>query len=174
MTDAPDLPADPGDTDAILLPDGVLRVTDTDTSRRRVYARYDALDEGDDAAFEICCRLVSAGSSYGVGFGFMDTRKSIEVALFENQVAMYLLEGATGAAVDTTDAMHTYRLVKTGSSSIEVTVDGAALLTVPYEDLADRTLEFPGHQRQVLATSGAEASQWDIAYAAYSISGTDH
>ena len=48
--------------------------------------------------------------------------------------------------------------------------DGVAVIGVAYEILADRTLEFPEHQRQVLATSGAETSEWEIAYAAYSIS----
>ena len=42
MTDAPEVPADPGATSATVLPEGLLRITDTETDRRRVYARYDA------------------------------------------------------------------------------------------------------------------------------------
>lgn len=172
MTDAPDLPADPGATSATLQPNGVLRITDPETERRRIYARYDSVDETDDAVFEISCRVVSAGESYGVAFGLIDTRKSIEVALFENQLALYLVDGAATAPVDTTDALHIYRIVKTGAATVHVSVDGTVVLGVAYVDLADRTQEFPADQRQVLATSGTETSEWDIAYACYSICAT--
>jgi hypothetical protein len=169
MTDAPDLPAEPGATSATLQPDGVLRITDPEKERRRIYARYDPVDETDDAVFEVSCRVVSAGDSYGVVFGLIDTRKSIEVALFENQVALYLVDAEATAAVKTGDALHTYRIEKTGAATVHVSVDGTVVLGVAYEALADRTQEFPAYQRQVLATSAAETSEWEIAYACYSI-----
>ena len=168
-TDAPGVPADPGATAAALLPDGVLRLTDPDPGHRRVYARYDPLDAAADAVFELRGRVNAAGDSYGVAFGFIDTRKLLELVLAAGQVGVYTADGFSGVPFDTADAFHTYRLIKHGDATMEVHADGTALLRVPYEELLDRPAEFPEAQRQVIATSGADQSEWDIAYACYSI-----
>ena len=84
MTDFPDQPveADPGATMATLTPERILHISDPDTGARRIYARYDMLNSTDNAIFEISCRLNSSGDSNGVAFGFIDTKKSLEVGLF--------------------------------------------------------------------------------------------
>lgn len=168
-TDAPGVPADPGTTAATLLPEGVLHLSDPDEGHRCVYARYDPLDAAADAVFELRGRVLATGASYGVAFAFIDTRKLLEVVLAEGQVGMYVADGFSGAPFDTTDAFHTYRLIKRGDVDVEVWADGAVLLSVPYEQLLDRPAEFPERQRQVIATSGAEQAEWDIAHACYSI-----
>jgi Predicted metal-binding integral membrane protein (DUF2182) len=84
-TDAPGVPADPGATSATLLPEGILRLADPDEGHRCVYARYDPLDAAADAVFELRGRVLATGASYGVAFGFIDTRKLVEVVLAEGQ-----------------------------------------------------------------------------------------
>ena len=162
----------PGATMATLTPEGILHISDPDTGARRIYARYDTLNSTDNAIFEIDCRLNSSGTSYGVAFGFIDTKKSLEAFLFgAGSVFVYVKEeGTRSAAFTTNDKFHTYRIVKTGAVKMEVYADGTLLFDIPYDQLEDRTTEFPEHQRQCVATSGSELSEWDIAYVSYSIS----
>ena len=62
-----------------------------------------------------------------------------------------------------------FRIFKNGDADLQLSVDGALLLTIAYTQLADRTLEFPANQRQVFATSGSDLAEWEIAYASYVI-----
>jgi len=67
----------------------------------------------------------------------------------------------------TEDTFHTYRIIKTGAVKMEVYADNALVFDIPYNELADSTIEF---QRQVVATSRSDPAEWDIAYVSYSIS----
>jgi hypothetical protein len=179
MTDAPGVPADPGTTTASVIA-GILHIEDDDDTARRIYARYDTLNSKDNAIFEINCQVIrtdpapgltSAGN--GVGFGFIDTEKSLEVGFFAagpqiGKGSIFVGAGASIAAVEftTSDKFHTYRIVKNGNVNMEVWADGNRVLDIPYDKLEDRTSD----QRQVVATSGSELSEWDIAYVSYSIS----
>ena len=182
MTDFPGQPggADPGTTTATLTPNGTLHIEDDDPTARRIYARYDTLNSMDNAIFEINCKVISTDPApgltdvgNGVGFGFIDTEKSLEVKLFDKRPEFG--EGAISigdfAAVEfpTTDKFHTYRIVKNGNVNMEVWADGNKVLDILYKDLTPRTTEFPDDQREVFSTSGSELSKWDIAYVSYSI-----
>jgi hypothetical protein len=180
MTDAPGVPANSGTTTAAVT-GGILHIEDPDEGARRIYARYDTLNSMDNAIFEINCKVISTDPApgltdvgNGVGFGFIDTAKSLEVKLFDKRPEFG--EGSISigdiAAVEfpTTDKFHTYRIVKNGNVNMEVWADGNKVLDILYKDLTPRTTEFPGDQREVFSTSGSELSKWDIAYVSYSIS----
>lgn len=180
MTDAPGVPADPGTTTAAVIA-GILHIEDDDDSHRQNYARYDSLNTTDNAIYEINCQVILTDPApgltdvgNGVGFGFIDTEKSVEVKLFDKRPEFG--EGAISvgdvAAVEfpTTNKFHTYRIVKNGNVNMEVWADDNKVLDILYKDLTPRTSEFPDDQRQVVSTSGSELSKWDIAYVSYSIS----
>jgi len=178
MTDFPDQfgPDQPGGvalgtTMATLTPEGILHISDPDTQARRIYARYDTLNSTDNAIFEINCKLILSGESNGIAFGFIDTMKSLEVGLFASgSIFVIAKEGTQSAAFTTTDKFHTYRIIKAGAEKMEVYADSTPVFEIPYNQLADRTTEFAGNQRQVVSTSTPEPAEWDIAYVSYSIS----
>lgn len=156
-----------------LTPGGILRISDPADNCRLIYARYDTLNSTDNAIFEINCRIISTGDSNGVGFGFIDTEKSLEVGLFEGGSIFVFLKdplGVRSTPFITNDTFHTYRIVKNGNVNMEVWAGGNKVLDIVYDDLAPRTSEFPEHQRECFSTSTPETSEWDIAYVSYSIS----
>ncbi len=147
MDDAPGQPSNTGSTTAFLTPGGILHISDPDVfipevtnGNRLVYARYDDLKSTDYAIFEINSRIISTGDSYGVGFGFTDTKKSLEVALQPHRFGVYLNQGFKDTTFDTTDKFHTYRIVKNREVNMEVWADGILKLDIPYDQLAVRTV----------------------------------
>jgi hypothetical protein len=177
MTDSPGTSTELSAIMPTLTPGGILHISDTDTfiinvtnGRRQIFARYDTLESTDNAIFEINCQLLSSGGSYGVAFGFIDTDKSLEVGLRPGSIFVIAKEGARSVDFTTGDSFHIYRIIKTGAVKMEVYADGTLLFDIPYNELADRTTEFPEYQRQVIATSTPEAAEWDIAYVSYAIS----
>jgi hypothetical protein len=177
-TDSPGTPADLGSTMAALTPQGILHISDTDTfipevtnGHRHIYARYDTLNSTDNAIFEINCHLNSSGGSYGVGFGFTDTQKALEVFLRPGSIFVLVKQGteAVARSVEFTseDKFHTYQIIKTGAVKMEVYADSTLVFDIPYNELADRTI---GFERQVVATSRSDPAEWDITYVSYSIS----
>jgi hypothetical protein len=171
MTDSPGTPTELGTTMATLTPQGKLHISDTDSGHRLVYARYDTLDSGDNAIFEINCHLNSSGGSYGVGFGFTDTQKALEVFLRPGSIFVLVKQGTEAVArsveFTTEDKFHTYQIIKTGAVKMEVYADSTLVFDIPYNELADRTI---GFERQVVATSRSDPAEWDITYVSYSIS----
>ena len=125
--------------------------------------------------FEINCKVTSVTPAPGIspfGFGFIDNKKTLEAGLTVGKVFFVPTDEFPVATenvefpMDTTDTFHTYRIVKNGNVNMEVWADGNRVLDIPYDKLEDRTSD----QRQVVATSGSELSEWDIAYVSYSIS----
>jgi len=174
-TDSPGAPTELGATMATLTPEGILHISDTDTAisdpthggLRHIYARYDTLNLADNAIFEINCHLISSGGSYGVGFGFIDTDKFLEVFLRPGSIFVIAKEGARSFPFTTEDKFHTYRIIKTGAEKMDLYTDGALVFNIPYNELADSTTRFP---RQAFTTSKSDPAEWDIAYVSYSIS----
>lgn len=180
MTDAPGVPTDPGTTTAAVI-SGILHIEDNDDSHRQIYARYDTLNSTDYAIFEINCKVILTDPApgltdvgNGVGFGFIDTEKSLEVLLFDKRPqfgegSISVVGDVAAVEFPTTDKFHTYRIVKNGNVNMEVWADDNKVLDILYKDLTPRTTEFPDDQREVFSTSGSELSKWEIAYVSYSI-----
>ncbi|HEY4848216.1 MAG TPA: hypothetical protein VIH87_10635 [Methylocella sp.] len=173
------VPAGDPDKASASITGDILRIVDPDPPLGpsvRQYARFDKLNSMDSAIFDINCKVISitpfggvgTHEVFGVGFGFDDDMKSLEVGLFTDTIFLGQGDGRQATVpFNTTDGFHTYRIVKNGDVNMQVFADGKLLtdLTIPYGDL-------PGSvtgSKQVVSTSSQEASVWDIAYVSYSI-----